>query len=254
MVLAGPARLSLDALTWVLAVEEIGELHRVLAPTAVWRPVDEADDVSAAAREEIITLGWYDRRKRLEVEVAAALVVLCRAETEYYGWINRGETTIGVLAAATGGQALLAVRDGDNVWLKPTGRSWLAEALAGQTADIPAGQGKPVTVARADVMGSVRGQRLTEAAVQVTPASVAALRAQQIAALPTIGGGELYAAIRDGVGRQRISRPLWYADTQNGRYLTDMTISGGQHQVLVAPASRADLVARLKELHRSISR
>lgn len=98
MVLPGPTRLSVDALTWLLVVEQIGEPHRVLAPTAVWRPFDDADAATVAAREEIKALGWYDRRTRLDVEVVAALAVLCRAETEFYGWISHGEATIGVLA------------------------------------------------------------------------------------------------------------------------------------------------------------
>jgi hypothetical protein len=253
MVLPGPARLSVDALTWLLESEGIGELHRVLAPTAVWRPTDEMDAGRIAARTEISGFGWYDRRSRLDVEVAAALTVLCRATTEFYGWINHGEATIGVLAGAIGGQALLAVRDGERVWLKPTGWPRLAAALISQTADVPAGRGQPLTVARSDVLGAVRGQRLTEAAVQVTRATVAVQRVRQIMALPTTGGGELYAAVRDGLGRYTISPPVSYADTTDGRYVTITT--GTQHQqVLVAPATRADLVARLTELHRSLTR
>lgn len=146
------------------------------------------------------------------------------------------------------------MRDGDAVWLKPTGWPRLVEALVGQTANVRAGHGRPVTVARSDVLGSVRGRRLTEAAVQVTRVSVSVRRVQQIVALPTIGGGELYAAMRDGMGRHRVSKPLCYADTTDGRYLTLTTVTGGQSQVLVAPASRADLVARLAQLHRSLTR
>jgi ESX secretion-associated protein EspG len=254
MVLPGPARLSVDALTWLLNVEQIGELHRVLAPTAVWWPPEEIKTVTEAAQAEITVLGWYDRRKRLEVEVAAALAVLCRAETEFYGWINHRESTIGLLAAAIGGQALLAVRDRETVWLKATGRSRLADMLIGQTADVPAGRGRPVSAARSDVVGSVRGRRLTEAAVQATRAGVAVERVQRMMALPATGGGELYAAVRDDVGRHRISAPLHYADTADGRYLIRTTPAGGQDQVTVAPATRADLVIRLQELHGSLTR
>ena len=59
-------------------------------------------------------LGLLDNRGRLDVEVAASLAVLCRAGAEFYGWINEGDKTKGVLAAAIGREAVLAIRDGDD--------------------------------------------------------------------------------------------------------------------------------------------
>jgi hypothetical protein len=87
MVLPGPARLSVETLTWLLAAEGIGELHRVLAPVAVWRPADEVDAGGTAARAEIAALGWLGRRQRLDVEVAAALAVMC---PEFSGQLLNG--------------------------------------------------------------------------------------------------------------------------------------------------------------------
>jgi hypothetical protein len=250
MVLPGPARLSVQALTWLVKAERIGEPHPVLAPAAMWYPPDEQDELHAAAREEIAALGWFDRRGRLEIEVTVALAILCRAETEFFGWITHNGSTVGVLAAGIGRHGLLAVRDGDSVWLRHVGRSVLAERLVDQTPDVSVGAGKPVTVSRAEVRGSVRGQRLTEAAVQVGPAAVAVRRVQQLVALPRTGGGELYAAVRDAMGRYRLGEPLRYTDTQYGRYLT---LALGRDQTLVAPASRAELLARLRELCRRLS-
>jgi len=251
MVLPGPARLSVRALTWLLDVERIGAPHVVLAPAAVWHPPSELDAQHVQARAEIDALGWYDRRPRLEVEVAVALELLCRAESECFGWITHDETTRGVLAAATGRHGLLAVRDGESVRLNHINPGRLAETLAAQTADVPAGKGKPVTVSRAEVTGTVRGQRITEAAVQVGPAGVEVRRVRRLAALAVLGTGELYAAVRDGVGRYRVSEPLRYADSPEGRYLN---LALGADQVLVAPAGRADLAGRLRELGRALSR
>src|SRR2546430_785706 len=84
--MAGPAGLGGGALTWLLEVERRGGPHLVLAPAAVWYPPGEQDEQHATAREEIAALGWYDRRKRLEIEVAVALAMLCRAESEFFGW------------------------------------------------------------------------------------------------------------------------------------------------------------------------
>lgn len=245
MVMPGPARLSVAALTWLLEVERIGEPHPVLASAAVWRPPLEADESRIKAREEIAALGWYDRRGRLEVEVAATLTMLCRATSEYFGWITRDQTTIGVLTTGRGQHGLLAVRDGDSVWLRHIGRSVLAATLVGQLPDVVAGSGRPVTVSRAEV----RGQRVSQTAVRVGPASAAVRRVRQLMTLPTTGAGELYAAGRDRLGRYLVSEPVRYADTRNGRYLN---LSAGRDQVLVAPAGPADLVARLAQLHRAL--
>src|SRR4051812_45642127 len=111
MVLPAPARLSLQALSWLFEVEQLGNPHLVLAPTAVWHPPAELDELHVQARAEVAALGWYDWRQRLDIEVAVALPLLGRAESECFGWITHGTAMIGVLAAAAGRHALLAVRD-----------------------------------------------------------------------------------------------------------------------------------------------
>lgn len=79
---------------------------------------------------------------------------------------------------------------------------------------------------------------------------------QQIMSQPTTGGGELYVAVRDRMGRRKpVTDPLRYADTENGRWLNYSTTTGdGDERVLVAPATRADLAARLQEMHRTLMR
>lgn len=240
MVLPGPARLSVAALTWLLAVERIGEPHPVLASAPVWRPSVEENALRGEAREEVAALGWYDRRERLEAEVAATLVMLCRATSEFFGWVTHGETATGVLAAGLGRHGLLAVRDGDAVSLRHVGRTALAGTLVGQLPEATVGSGKPVTVSRAELWAPAR-----RTAVRVGPAGAEVRRVRQLVALPLSGAGELYAAVRDRLGRYLVSEPVRYADTRDGRYLT---VSAGHDQVLVAPAGRTELVARLTRL------
>lgn len=254
MVLPGPARLSVVALDWLVTTQGIGELHQVLSPEAVWRPPAETDFLAASARTEIMPLGWFDDGARLDVEVVASLTVLCRADTEYFGWISHEGTIIGVLAAAIGGQALLAVRDGDTVWLHDIGRNSLAEALVGQTADVPAGAGGGVTVVRAELLATHDGQRISEAGVGVRRASADVRYVQRLASSPATGGGELYVAVRDAVGRRRLSGPLHYTDTSHGRFTIVTAPSPEPDQVTVAPATRSDLVTRLRRCHESLAR
>lgn len=66
----------------------------------------------------------------------------------------------------------------------------------------------------------------------------------------------MYVAVRDGLGRRRATeQPRRYADTENGRWLNHMTaLGGGDHRILIAPASHRDLVTRLQKMYNSLSR
>jgi hypothetical protein len=76
------------------------------------------------------------------------------------------------------------------------------------------------------------------------------------AQLPTTGGGQLYVAVRDGLGRRRGDRAAAALRRhRNGRWLNHMTaLGGGDHRILIAPASHRDLVTWLQEMYNSLSR
>jgi hypothetical protein len=111
-----PVSVDMGTLARMMRRAELGELHVVLEPEAVWRPRTAEHEADDAAWGACARLGWLDRRGELDVEVAAALRVLCRAGVEFYGWIDDGECTRGVLCAAIGRKAMLAVRDGNSLW------------------------------------------------------------------------------------------------------------------------------------------
>lgn len=241
-----------ETLARLVALENLGDLHPTLKPTAVWRRRSDEEELDRKVHGE---LGAFDDRGRVEAELAASLAVLCRASTEVYGWIQREDRTIGVLAGAIGREAILAVRDGVKVELRQIRPENLAEALVGQTADVPPGRGDTATFLQSDALASVGGRRETAAGVGTMPASREIRLAQRIAAAPTTGGGQLSVAVRDGLGRRRAcEHPLRYADTESGRWVNLMTpLPGGDNRILVAPASKPDLVARLHELQRALT-
>jgi hypothetical protein len=173
-----------------------------------------------------------------------------------YGWIDRGDRTVGVLAGAIGREAILAVRDGETVALSQIQPHALAEALVEQTAEVPAGRGDTVTFLQSDALASIGGRRETAAGVGTMPASREIRLAQRVAAAPTTGGGQLYVATRDRVGRRvACEHPLRYADTEHGRWINLMTsLPDGDNRILVAPANRRDLISRLHELRATLSR
>jgi hypothetical protein len=255
MVLPKSLTVPAEALAQMVALENLGELHVTLRPAAVWRPKQVQHEVETRTRAEFARMGLFDRRGRLEVELVASLTVLCRAGAEFYGWINDGDKTVGVLAAAIGREAILAVRDGQSVSLSQIRPEMLPEALVGQTKEVPPGRGEAFSLLQSEALASVGGRQRTEAGVGTRPASAEVRLAQKIAELPTTGGGQLYVAVRDSMGRRRATeQPLRYADTERGRWLNHMTPAGnGENRVLIAPAGRRDLVVRLQEMHRALT-
>lgn len=255
MVLPKPLTLPAEALVRMVALENLGELHVTLRPPAVWRPKQTQHEVETRTRAEFVKMGLFDRRGRLDVELVASLTVLCRAGAEFYGWIATADKTVGVLTAAVGREAILAVRDGNLVSLRQIRPEMLPEALVDQTADVPPGRGEAISLLQSEALASVGGRQRTESGVGTRPASAEVRLAQKIADLPTTGGGQLSVAIRDGVGRRRATtQPLRYADTGSGRWLNHMTaVANGENRILIAPAGRRDLVVRLQEMHRTLT-
>jgi hypothetical protein len=255
-VLEKPLKLHVEALARLVQMENLGDLHVTIKPQAVWRRKADQELLEVEVRKEFMQLGLLDNRGRVDVEVAASLAVLTRAGAEFYGWINAGDKTKGVLAGAIGREAILAVRDGMMVTVTQIRPESLPMALVNQTPDVPPSRGEAVNVLRSEMLATVGGRQRTAAGVGMKPAPPEVRIVQQIIAQPTTGGGELYVAVRDRMGRRKpAAEPLRYADTENGRWLNFMTTTGdGDERILVAPATRNDLAARLQEMHRNLSR
>lgn len=254
-MLEKPLKLHVEALTRLVRMENLGELHITLKPQAVWRRRSDQDLLEVESRKEFMRLGLLDNRGRVDVEVAASLAVLTRAGAEFYGWINEGDKTKGVLSAAIGREAVLAIREGAQVTVTQIRPETLPMALVNQTADVRPSRGEAVNVLRSDMLATVGGRQRTAAGVGMRPAPPEVRILQQIMSQPTTGGGELYVAIRDRMGRRKpVQDPLRYADTANGRWLNlTTTARDGEQRILVAPATRADLAARLQDMHRNLS-
>jgi hypothetical protein len=254
VVLANPLTMPAEVLTRLVQMENLGDLHVTLRPLAKWRPKAFQEQLETQVRKEFIRMGLLDNRGRVEVELAASLAVLCRPGAEFYGWVNEGDKTRGVLAGAIGREAILAIRDADMVTINQIRPESLPEVLVAQTAEVNPARGDSYTILRSDALATVGGRHRSEAGVGMRPSPPEVRAVKKIMSQPTTGGGELYVAVRDRMSRRRaIPYPLRYADTETGRWLNHMTDApGGEHRVLVAPATRTDLVRRLQEMHRSL--
>lgn len=246
-----PRRVPLDVLARLV---NIGELPEVLAPVSGWQPQADERALDGRLREECTQLGWLDQRGRLDVDVAAALTVLCRPSIEFAGWITVGETTAGVVAAAIGRSALVAVEQGSWVSIRSVGSQNLARVLVAQTPNVGAGRGEPVRVRRSEVQAFDDGHRRRHGGVAVHPVSLEVRRLHHIAALARTGAGEFRVAIRDGVGRRHVTpNPVSYIDTTVGRYVTLTDVMDGDVEMFIGPADHRTLVARLQDAHRSLT-
>lgn len=251
-----PARVPARVLAWLVAAEQIGELHKTLEPESLWYPPDELDGQRAEIDELLTVQGWRDRAGALEREVAASLAVLCRPTEEFYGWMERDGVVFGLLAGRISKEGVLAVSKPDGmIWISgiPSGR--LAERLVAQLPEVPAGPGKPFTVSVADVRAtSPSGRQRTASGVRVRRAAPRVRQAKQLLARPTTGCGELSVAVRDQWGhRTRVEHPLRYADTDLGRIANrEITVAHGEPQIRIQPANRDDLAAVLHDMRRSL--
>lgn len=249
-MLPGPLTFDADALGRLARMENLGELHVTLKPMGMWYPRAEEHRIEAEMREDFAQHGLLDERGRVVPDIAASLAVLCRASVEFYGWINEEDSTRGVLAAAIGREAILAVRDNDDITLNQIRPDSLPEMLVGQLPEVPRARGEAHNILRSEAMAAVGGRQRTEAGVGSRPAPPGVRAVQKIAEQPVTGGGELYVAVRDRMARRRpVAYPLRYADTVTGRWLNHMTdAEHGDQRVLVAPAAKSDLVRRLQEM------
>lgn len=240
---SGKVDLPLSALARLVERERLGSLHLALQPEPMWLPRDEHDEAQSVVDNELGEAGLIDGRGRVDADFLDWLPVLTSASMEYYGWLHQGDTTWSVLAASRGMQGLLAVRGDDRVSLAPVGRHELPQALVGQLPEIVPGGGTHWSVRVADLEEAGKRGPHDRAVPGEVREIVKVLRR------PVHGGGELYVAERDEVGRyRRLVEPLHYVDTDWGRYLNYTSGFGADTVVHVAPADPAAVVSTLEGL------
>ncbi|HVV12857.1 ESX secretion-associated protein EspG [Amycolatopsis sp.] len=246
MPVVGTGYLSLPLAALAGAVEQAkaGTLHLVLRPEPVWL----SDEEKLAARQELQKslqeASLLDRNGRLDVDFLDWLPLLTTASIEYYGWVNDGRRTYGILAAARGLQGIVAIRVGDGIALKPVHREHLADALMAELPEMRPGGGRPLTIRVADLEAVTREDRIPRWDVRDLV---------NVLQRPVTGTGELYAARRDDLNRyHRLELPLHYADTDWGRYLNYTTGTGSDAEVHLAPGSPAALVEHLLRLEQTL--
>jgi hypothetical protein len=269
-VLYQQVTLTLDTLAMVWQRENLGELHNTLVDVPAWRDEAAEREALGGATGELAQRGLLVGRD-LHADLRDTLNLLARPSMEYYGWIaytdeERGSVSIAVLVAAIGTDAVLVVRDGQQVHIGPTRSEGMGETLIGYLPSVPAARGRSVNLPETEVRALLAdrmhdapgtGKPMPADAFKIFARPSMAEDARDLMTAmdqPRTGGGELYVAARGRSGeRRRCENPVVYVDTQQGRWMTQLS-SGrpGERWIVSAPASRQLLLSKLNEMRNNI--
>lgn len=242
-VATGRVDVPVEALAALAEREQVGQLHITLRPEPLWLSDEEREDAGKRVDAALAEAGLVDPRGRATVDFLDWLPLLVNPAREFYGWVGVEGRTYGVLAAAKGLQAILAVSDGAQIGVQEIDRNRLAESLVEQLPPMGAGGGHPRAVRVADLTEAARrGQ-------EAYPLDPAVADVVSLVQRPVSGSGELYVGRRDDVGRHTcLQQPLHYADTDWGRYLSYTTGAGDDAVIHIGPAGPRELADTLMEL------
>lgn len=231
-------------------------MHVTLVSTVEWMDDDGRREADRRALDELATLGLLAHGGAVHPELRATIQALTRPDVEFYGWVGTQQHMVGVLVAARGGEAVLAVAQGGTVALSPARPDGLAETMIAQLPPLAAAQGRSVSAAQSDLTGGGR-QQWDEGfsgfgQSQESP-DVRMLKA--LMAQSPMGTGKLHVAMRDSSGRRVVSpSSLSYLDLPEGRWMVQVTPDGsGQNWVIAAPGTPQLLVSKLYEMARTVS-
>ncbi len=217
--------------------------------------------ITHTERAEFVRDAWASlegrglaRGGRVTAEIADTLALLGNPQVSIDIWIWAGGRKIKGLAASAGEDAVLAVVDGDEVWLIEARASALAEAAVSVAGDMPAGFGRSISLPN-DVLS-----KASDEAGRNPEKLVIALERQ---GLPLHEAQEL-ARMADGMGTRgqfgveraqqggppvRAGRVVAFHDTTSGRFLHLVRPStDGRSWSTITPVDNARLAGCVWEL------
>jgi hypothetical protein len=241
-----PERFRAGELAALVAKATGAELHVVLAPQAVWR----SDDAQARANAAVVEL--YNRHAgepadREEPGLGEVAELLSRPPEARYGWIadTVNGTKLSVLVAGTRHHGLIAVREGDDIWIRTFDRGSLSETLAQVLPDAPRGDSsQPVSVLRSEL------RRAEDPSFIAGPDVRRALR---LAALSPLVTAEFHVETNRAGRRTRSRFPLRVYDTETGRWVVTTRAHYDDEQWQLIPATTADVGRLLENLRHELA-
>jgi hypothetical protein len=189
---------------------------------------------------------------RATVAISDDLALLAYPRRAVYGFIWAPDRKITLLAATNGGDVLMGVVDGDEVWLIRADS--VADAAVSVAGDMPPGPGQSMSVptkllTAADSRAQGDPQRLSlELADEGLPLSQAQALTGMVAGMTT--RGQFGAEAAQGAERPtRAKRVVAFHDTPYGRYLHLVKPSAdGTEWSTITPADNRLLATSVREL------
>ncbi|MEV6605959.1 ESX secretion-associated protein EspG [Kutzneria sp. NPDC051319] len=237
--------LSMDAVRAFWRWEGHDRVPSVLVSTVEWMDDDTRREADRQVLAELAGRGLL-AGGGVPAQMRATFHVLARPDVEVFGWISTPQRTLGVLAAAGGGEAALVVREGDAAWLSPVKPDDVAEAVVAQLPARPPAQGRSINVCEADFARPQGEEAWNGFRPTTEPHDVRALKA--LLGEPVLGISQLWVAARGADGRlHQAENPVTVRDTAEGRWLTQTTASAAGRWVSATPAGPQLVTSKLHE-------
>lgn len=231
-------RFHIDELAALVSEETGCELHIVLAPQPVWRS-EEATRIPAPRRS-----GNQD-----EPSPADIAGLLSKPEEARYGWSSDlvNDIHLHTLVASRPEFGLIAVREGEEVFVRTFWRDHLSLVLAGVLPKDSWKSPEPaLSVLRSEILAA------NPDAIGAPRPSREVARAQALAAAHPRAIAEFHVELRQG-RRRRVSEPLRVHDTDEGRWALTVRPHYGDELLHFVPADAGVVAALLDDLRRDLS-
>ncbi|RJQ82613.1 ESX secretion-associated protein EspG [Pseudonocardiaceae bacterium YIM PH 21723] len=264
-MLQGTVRVSTLAWQVVRTRAGIEEQHHVLSADHGPAVLDGNEDVLRQAFDELNMAGLASGTE-VHPDLVRAIGFLTRPALELHGWLGyHDRTTVGFVAATDGQSGILARRSETAIQLDPIAPDSLPDIVIGLLPQLPAAHGRSITVPKStldEIAGDAPAPKQPEPddglgfLMRDEPQRDPEREALEwVIQLPRLGGGRIYAAGRDHVGRRRKSpNPITYVDTEPGRWAMQLKPSdSGEPWGVLLPASPAYLHYEVSRLLQDVT-
>lgn len=215
-------------------VAGLPQLHRALVTQVDFDSASlEEGDLSELERMQRTAWAQLEqyglaRGGEIHPDLAGALRLVVEAGMEYWAFFSQKDGPgQAVLVVSNGQDALRIVLTPDQLFvLEPVRADEAPQSLVAALPPTPAGKGSPITLPQNALQQKRQpsyedtGSFMQQSRPTSTPNDQLVTQLKTIMSEPRTGGGQVYSAKRDHLGRkQRCAEPLTYIDTASGRYV-----------------------------------
>ncbi|QUQ72032.1 EspG family protein [Kutzneria sp. CA-103260] len=242
----------MDALRAFWRWEGHDRMPAVLVSTVEWLDEDGRREADRRVLAELADRGLL-AGGTVAKEVRATFHTLTRPEIEVFGWISTPQRTLGVLAAGSGGEAVLMVRSGDTAQVSPVRPDDVAEVVVAQLPAVQPAHGRSVNVSETDFTGAQADSEEGFGGFGNQHESPDTRALKALFKQPVLGISQFWTSARGADGRlRRAETPITVRDTAEGRWLTQTTTASGRRWVIAAPAGPQLVTSKLYEVLRGL--